>query len=176
MSSSDFQLNGSERLLWSGAPRKGVVFRSSDVLLVPFSIMWGGFAIFWEAMVFRSEGPAFMKVWGIPFVLMGLYLVIGRFFHDAWKRRNTTYALTSERVLIATRGQETSLSLRTLGEITVKNGTDGSGTISFGSSPVGTWSNMGVGWPGTQQVPCFDGIPDVRTVLALVQRAQKEAA
>ena len=63
------ELEVGEPLLWSGQPRKGIVFRSSDVFLIPFSIMWGGFAIFWETSVFaqaRKGGKTmslFMVLW-----------------------------------------------------------------------------------------------------------------
>ena len=46
-----------ERLLWVGRPDPEVLFTPIDAFLVPFSIMWGGFAVFWEAGVISSGGP-----------------------------------------------------------------------------------------------------------------------
>lgn len=40
----------------------------------------------------------------VLFIPVGLYITIGRFFHDAWRRGHTTYGLTSERVIIASSG------------------------------------------------------------------------
>ena len=69
-----------EKLLWLGRPKQGLMFSKKDLLQVPFSLMWGGFAIFWESMAVRQvNAPFFFKLWGIPFVLIGLYLIIGRF-------------------------------------------------------------------------------------------------
>lgn len=42
----------------------------------------------------------FTVVWGIPFLLVGNYMVWGRFLMDAWRKRRTYYALTSQRAFV----------------------------------------------------------------------------
>jgi hypothetical protein len=76
-------------------PNRGVIFHSDDWYVVPFSLLWGGFAIFWEAGVTGYGGnsprgggaPLFMQLWGIPFVVLGQYMIWGRFLYDAWLKR-----------------------------------------------------------------------------------------
>src|SRR5438046_585524 len=60
------QLASGERLLWSGRPVEGIVFRPSDAFMIPFSLMWGGFALFWEYSVISTDkAPLFFMLWGL---------------------------------------------------------------------------------------------------------------
>jgi hypothetical protein len=93
-------LRADEQLLWQGAPDAGVWFTSEDVFLVPFSILWCGFAIFWESSVIGGHAPFFFRLWGIPFVAVGLYFVAGRFFYKNYRKRSTVYAVTTKRAMI----------------------------------------------------------------------------
>jgi len=91
-----------ETVVWSGRPAQGLLFTSRDWLLIPFSLLWCGFTIFWETTVLSlPAAPLFMKYFGAAFVLIGLYFVAGRFLLDAWVRSGTQYAITNKRVLIA---------------------------------------------------------------------------
>lgn len=170
------EIGAHEHLLWSGMPRQGLVLRPSDILLVPFSLMWGGFAIFWEFSVVQHGAPLFFMIWGVPFVIMGLYMIVGRFFADSIRRRRTYYGLTDQRILILTTliGHEVkSISLHTLSNITLTERRDGSGSIMFGPTPDHStrWSRTGKA-PG----PAFEFIDNVRKVYDLIKAAQNPAS
>jgi len=172
------ELSPGERVLWSAQPRQGITLRGADALMIPFSLMWGGFAFFWEWSVLHSNAPAFFALWGIPFVAMGIYLIFGRFFVDAWQRSRTHYAVTNERILIADglRGVTvTSVSLRTLADMTLSENSDGEGSIYFGSTSMPAGFRSFSGWPGmkSRTGPQFDRIAGVRSVRDLIQGAQK---
>lgn len=173
------ELGTGERLLWTGMPRQGVCFRAGDALAVPFSLLWGGFAVFWEYNVVNSnKAPFFFMLWGIPFVLMGIYLIAGRFLFDSYQRTRIYYGVTDRRVLILSgiwTREVKAISLQNLNETSLTERSDGSGDITFGSmNPMYTmW--RGTAWPGMDKkmVPAFELIDDVRQVYNLIQQAQR---
>lgn len=181
-------LGPGENLVWSGRPRQGLRFQAADLLLVPFSLLWGGFALVWETTALTmttkipmDKGPGYIPVmfplFGLPFVAMGLYMMIGRFFFDSWMRARTAYGVTNERVIIVS-GLRTpsiqSLNLKTLTNISFTENGDGTGTIQFGAVPMMVGAMMGTGWPmRTGQMPiCFDSIPAVKSVHDAIRAAQ----
>jgi hypothetical protein len=173
------ELSAGEKLLWSGQPLDGIRLRKQDAMLIPFSLLWGGFAIFWEAGVIHSNAPFFFRLWGIPFVLVGLYLIVGRFFVDAKMRSKTVYGVTNERVLIVSgffSRNFRSLNLKTLYEINLSEKLDGTGTITFGPN-YSMFQNPGAGWPGTGKYssPSFDLIERARDVYEIIRHAQSAA-
>jgi hypothetical protein len=172
-------LDQDERLLWSGQPRHGLRFRALDALLIPFSLLWGGFAVFWETAVIVTGAPVYFVRWGIPFVLVGCYIVFGRFIVDAHRRARTFYGVTDERILIVSGSlaqQVKSLQLRTLTDISLNQRRDGSGTITFGPTDF-TNIFLTAAWPGTGRAapPCFDLIEQAREAYDIIRNAQRSA-
>jgi len=90
-----------EHLLWTGRPDPSRHFAGSDVFLVPFSVMWGGFAIFWVGAALAEGAPLPFVLFGLPFAVVGLYFIFGRFWFKARRKRQTAYGLTERRALIA---------------------------------------------------------------------------
>jgi hypothetical protein len=135
----DLHLVAGERLLWSGGPQRQPVFDGADAVAVPVSLVWCAFAIFWEFGVVSSGGPIFMWIWGIPFIMFGVYLVVGRLVVRALQLRSTTYAVTNRRLIETIRRPRlrvTEAYLRNLPPPVVKIRDDGAiGSIAFESFP-----------------------------------------
>jgi hypothetical protein len=156
-------LESGEHILWTGVPGQGLRLARSDAFVIPFSIFWTGFAIFWEVGVY-STGARPMILFGLPFVLIGIYLMIGRFFVDALIRSGTAYAVTDRRILFVsswpTRTTR-SLMIKSLSEVALDERSDGTGTLRFG--PKGE---------GRTEQPAFKFITSPRVVYDQVRRAQ----
>jgi len=170
-------LSSDEKLIWTGKPQTGIVFRSSDAFLIPFSLLWGGFAIFWETSVIAADAPFFFKLWGIPFVIVGLYITIGRFFFDAKKRMNTIYGITNDRIIIKTgffSREVKSLNIRTLSDITINQKADNSGTITLGPTDFRYAMMQGMEWPGAKQPPRLELIADAKSVYDKIINLQRQ--
>jgi hypothetical protein len=90
-------------VLWRGGPDPEVNFGPEDKFLIPLSLMWGGFAVFWE--IGASEvGSGLGSIVGIPLVVTGLYLIFGRFVYKRWSRRRTRYAISDQRIIVIRQG------------------------------------------------------------------------
>lgn len=169
-----------EKVLWSGAPPRGLILRGADLFLVPFSFLWAGGALF---AMFSSTRQVRVNSAPMPFFLLfaavAVYITVGRFIVDIWGRARTAYALTDQRVIIASgllSQTVKSLSLRTLTDVTLNERANGTGTITFGSGyPWGAWSS-GMRWPGMPQQPMFERIPGARAVYEMIRDAQTKSS
>lgn len=173
------QLSSGESLLWSGRPRQGVMFRGSDVFVIPFSLLWGGFAIYWEYTAYTSGAPAFFLLFGGVFVVVGIYFIFGRFIADSLTRRSTYYGVSNDRVLIVSEfptSKTKSLGLTTLTDVTFTTKSDQSGSISFGAQHPTAEMFGGMNWPGMSayQGPRFDMIENVKSVYDILQKAMRD--
>lgn len=129
-----------ETLVWTGRPDPAKHFSASDVYLVPFSLLWGGFAVFWTIGALRQGAPVPFALFGLPFVALGLYFIVGRFIYKANRKRRTVYGLTEGRALVATSSGSLSEAPIQRTPIDQTRSRDGRHlTVTFGSSTRG-WS------------------------------------
>jgi hypothetical protein len=188
----DSLLSSGEKVIWTGMPpRSLLVLHMADLFIVPFFVVWTGFACFWELSVlaiFLENGgnlasPAIiMPLFGLPFVGIGFFMLGGRFIGDALVRRRTFYALTDRRVLLVTglRGQSvTTLPLEKIDNVGLTLHRNGRGTITFGGSPdvarfgsVTVYTGSRGNSPGS--MPAFDHIADPKKAYDLVLKAQDD--
>src|SRR5689334_22188873 len=71
-------LSAGEKLIWTGRPKGGIVFRSSDAVMIPFSLVWASLVLF----IFPFTGgvmPFPFSLVHLFFVIVALYITIGRF-------------------------------------------------------------------------------------------------
>ena len=98
-------LERDEKLIWQGAPATGLRFSTSGLGLSVFGFFFMSFSMVWVVMAFSMGGGTgaekLFPLFGVPFVLVGLWLVAGHWFFDAYKRKYARYALTNKRAIIA---------------------------------------------------------------------------
>jgi hypothetical protein len=171
------ELDSGENLLWSGRPRQGIFLRGSDAFMIPFSLMWGGFAIFWEFSVITGDAPFFFMLWGIPFVLIGLYFIFGRFIVDSKQREKTFYGVTDKRVIILSglfSKKANSLAIRLLSDISLKEKSDGSGTVVLGQENPMEAMYSGMAWPGMKKTtPRLESIQEAKKVYNTIREIRE---
>ncbi len=182
-----------EKMLWVGQPL-AKLFTGADILLIPFGLLFFCFSIFWlsgalriwhwqSEHLFDNLPFSLFPLFGIPFVLIGFYIAFGRFFFKLWKKRNTYYAVTNQRALILCTVPNRSLEAVFINANSTLNksvNADGTGTISFGSSPprAAMYANTGmdlfVTAGGMALAPAFYDIRDVNNVYELISNQQRK--
>jgi len=173
------ELGPGERLLWTGKPRGGLAWRSSDSYVVPFSLVWATIATQGARNAFRHDAPWFVLLVVSGFLVLGAYLVFGRFVVDALQRRHTQYGLTDKRAIIVSgvfRQNVNSVDLAIVTDLTLSIRADGSGTISFDPSTYVRWWSPGGWWPSapTGAAPAFEMIERAREVHQRIRAAQEK--
>lgn len=169
-----------EYVVWNGRPGKGNLLAPYDIFLVPLSILWCGFVIVWETTAFIMPAPFFFKLWGIPFVCFGLFMVFGRFILKSYIRKKTIYVITNKRIFSFRKNHIKTLDYHMNPTRNVTLCQDGTGSIRFYSTlmlnsllseldtltdfftPTQTFSQ-------NSQHFELENIPDVKRVLKILQ-------
>lgn len=175
------ELMPGEQVLWSERPRQGFVLRGGDAFGVPFSLFYAAFIFYWMHNVWTARAPLPFLFIGSAFVLIGLYVTVGRFFVDAKRRSTTSYALTDQRALIVSgvwSRKVQSIGLQSLDDLTLTERSDGWGTIALGPQPSFAWMlETNASWPGMEEKlgPRFELVPGARQVFELIQSARSSS-
>jgi len=165
------ELAPDEQLFWVGQPRLDLATRPA-FFLVPFGIVFGGFALVWMVGAGALTG-GLMVPCGLPFLAVGLGLIAS----PVWLRRrarNILYALTNRRALVWEPGWFGASTVRSyaaagLGRMSRTERSDGSGDLVF--EEFTTVSNSGNGMHSSTTRRGFLGIDNVREVEDMVRRA-----
>lgn len=181
MSALQADLRSGEVLLWHGAPRGGIHFRRTDLLAVPFSLVWCSYAFYWEYSAIKGGDSIISILFGLPLVIVGLEILVGRFIRDVLDRRKITYWVTNQRAIIAlaSRGGRkiTSIPFAYLSNVVVTERADRSGSIHFenavkepGLAAESRWF-MTIAHSSTE----FASIDGVRAVYEVILQARQSA-
>lgn len=155
-----------EYILWNGKPGKGNLLTQADIFMVPFSILWCGFAIMWETVVLMNSTSLFAKIWGIPFVCVGLYIVFGRFIMKIYLRKETVYVITNRRIISLCKNRLNTIDYHIYPSKTVTRCKNGYGTIFLSTSLPANWMAYLRGQH--QNFFELDNIPDVDRVMRIL--------
>jgi len=177
-----------ENILWAGQP-ESTLLNNKDFFFIPFTVVWTGIAMFslLSALVKHNQLSLFTFCFVSPLVLMvllGLYAVFGRFIYKSWKKRNTYYIVTNQRILVLSMVPSRSLQAVFINQLTtIKQSLNsrGIGSIMFGNSSIGDkmYGNTGMEvfdvLGQVQWVPAFYDIKDANTVYQLISNLQNES-
>ena len=181
------ELQSGESLYWTGTANPGRAALSSLPAAV-FGIPFAGFALFWMSTAFhatsamhKSSSNGFTNsfrvfpFFGLPFLLVGLGIVLAPLWAYL-KGRTTVYAVTNQRVMVISGGNNRSVKSYTPSDIVGvehRERPDGSGDIVILTNAITRTNNM------TSQVKvALCGVPNVKQVAqqVLALHAQRPAA
>lgn len=177
------ELLDGEKILWAGQPDASKIFTAADILLIPFTLLWTSFPALGLLAGMRSnESDPLFSLFLIPFIAVGLYILIGRFFYKSWAKRRTYYAITDRRVIVISGGRKRRVIASFIRDIPTVNssiGKNNMGRIIFGNtSPyAASFGNTGMDFTGNNSAPLppiFYDLENAQEVLDLVNRLRDE--
>jgi hypothetical protein len=164
-----------ERILWSSCPRQGVRFSISGgwlLVIAPITLLLLTLAaIFLIVAMAHGEPAGFFFTIFFWFILNAV--VIGRLI-DAWRRRDTVYALSDKQAIVVegiVKRRVRAVPIKMIVELHWKESGHRIGTIAC-VSPLDAWHRKN-NRREIKPVPLFRMIVDPRHVLDLLVEARK---
>ncbi len=137
-------LESGEKLVWTGKPEKGNLMTLTEMFLIPLSVLWLSFAVYWTVSVIQ-DGIYPFAVFGFAFICAGMYFVFGRFILCNAVRKNTVYAITDRRIIMKRGGRICEIRGGQTVPVHTYYFKNGNATIYIGSERVFTSQLKGAG-------------------------------
>lgn len=137
------ELRKGEEVLWSGHPDRAAFLSKGDIILVPASLLWSAMALSFaipmlSAVRTDNDVLPFVLFFAIPFAVMAVYCMFGRFAFRLWVKSRTHYLVTNERVVALSKVFGNNVHASFIDEIGLVNSVRsmrGAGSIWFGDAP-----------------------------------------
>jgi len=99
-------LSSDEKIIWAGKPEANMIFSQEDIFMIPLSLIVG-FPVFLLGTSIITTLPDdispirkyFIIIFTVLAMLVGFYIIIGRFIYKVLKRKRTFYVVTDKRIL-----------------------------------------------------------------------------
>ncbi len=178
----ELQLGAEETIIWQGQSEPKKMIAYGDAMYIPFSLMWLGFVIIWEYSTVAYHYPWVFHFFGVPMVVIGLYMAFGRFVFKRYKKKHSNYILTNKRAIeaydVAWLGYKEK-SLKDVGRMVRFVEKDGYGCLIFDDINPAYMMKLNDGMERfrrkTKNVIGFYDIPEAEALYKEVQRLKDEA-
>lgn len=164
---ADFHIGAGDTILWKGRPERGITFRPNNIAMIPFGIFFAAFAVFWMSMA-ASAFPPF-AIFGLPFVLIGLYLAGGKLIVDECMKGRTAYVITNK-AIIRKRGNRVDVWRGSdLSDMQVCTHRNGTASFLFRNSVI----NRGRYYRVSQEYYGIENVRDVKGVSEAINKIER---
>lgn len=127
---SEDEIQPGEKLLWAGAPERSFY---ADLTYIPGAL----FAAAWFTVLYKQgfrfanllREPDFITLFQLVFAFVGVWLLVGRYFTELRRRKQSTYLLTDQRVLVTHGSFITEHKLEELEQLKAWKHMDGTYTL-----------------------------------------------
>jgi hypothetical protein len=144
-----------ETFIWANRPKRGLIYEPNPNTF--WNVVWTLFSLIWISCGFLTDVSWAIALLALPFVLMGIYGLIGHYLVDARRRGKLVYAITDRRLLVATPSKV--IAAPYLGDLRTR------------IVPRGAWGHLRVVSPSLE----LRAVPNVEEVQRLLVEAQAAA-
>lgn len=177
-----------ERVLWEGEAGSKTKFKGNGAGMAfqfVFGLFFSGFALFWMlAAGAASKGDgvfSFFSLFGLPFLLVGLYVSFGPFIRQKKLTKNCLYVVTDRRIISFINDKVTSLYYDNVYNVDLVLGNNDRGWIyihrnatAFLSESYSSYSTHSVSSTADKYVFVMNDIKNVANVYKIIMNAKEQ--